>query len=267
MGFVTLGIFLVNQHGIEGAILQMVNHGITTGALFICVGLLYERTHSRMIADNSAIGAFMPLYVLFLGIFSLSSLAFPGTNSFVGELLVLFGAFAENKLLAAFAIPGALLAATYMLRLLQKIIWDRVEGHHGDGHGDGHGEAHGKGGHGHGHERHLWDLNYREVGTLAFLSVFVFWIGLNPRPFLGMMGASVTHVIGQAQAYSGEDLPRGGLPGLWKALAPGQDQGHGTEAAHGTEPTPAHGGGAAPTEGEAPAAAPGTEAPAPETKH
>ncbi len=267
MGFVTLGIFLVNQHGIEGAILQMVNHGITTGALFICVGLLYERTHSRMIADNSAIGAFMPLYVLFLGIFSLSSLAFPGTNSFVGELLVLFGAFAENKLLAAFAIPGALLAATYMLRLLQKIIWDRVEGHHGDGHGDGHGEGHGDGGHGHGHERHLWDLNYREVGTLAFLSVFVFWIGLNPRPFLGMMGASVTHVIGQAQAYSGEDLPRGGLPGLWKALAPGQDQGHGTEAAHGTEPTPAHGGDAAPAEGEAPAAAPGTEAPAPETKH
>ncbi|MBE0616786.1 MAG: NADH-quinone oxidoreductase subunit M, partial [Proteobacteria bacterium] len=208
MGFVTLGIFLVNQRGIEGAILQMVNHGVTTGALFICVGILYERTHSRMIADNSAIGAFMPMYVAFLGLFSLSSLAFPGTNSFVGELLVLIGAFAQNKVLAAFAIPGALLAATYMLRLLQKIIWDRVSGHHG--HDDGHHApepAHGKKGKGHpkakthapepttahddhGHGRRLWDLDAREFGILAFLSIFVFWIGLNPKPFLRVMDAS-----------------------------------------------------------------------------
>ncbi len=245
MGFVTLGIFLVNQRGIEGAILQMVNHGITTGALFICVGILYERTHSRMIADNSAIGSFMPVYVTFLGLFSLSSLAFPGTNSFVGELLVLIGAFAENKVLAAFAIPGALLAATYMLRLLQKIIWDRVSGHHGheEEHappahgkkGKGHGKAHGAEpeAHGHGHGRHLWDLDLREAGILAFLSVFVFWIGLHPKPFLRVMDASIGHVVGQAHAEASA-LPTGGLPGLWHALFPSEAHGggHGAEAGH-----------------------------------
>ncbi len=249
MGFVTLGIFLVNQAGIEGAILQMVNHGITTGALFICVGILYERTHSRMIADNSAIGAFMPVYVTFLGIFSLSSLAFPGTNSFVGELLVLIGAFAENKLLAAFAIPGALLAATYMLRLLQKIVWDRVEGHHGHeeehgappAKGNGKRKAHTKSSahepqkhdaHGdHAHGRRLRDLDLREFGTLAFLAVFVFWIGLNPKPFLRAMDASVAHVVTQAHAEP-STLPSGGLPGLWNALFP--------SAAHGADHGEAH---------------------------
>ncbi len=224
MGFVTLGIFLVNLRGIEGAILQMVNHGITTGALFICVGILYERTHSRMIKDNAAIGSFMPVYVAFLGLFSLSSLAFPGTNSFVGELLVLVGAFAENKLLAAFAIPGALLAATYMLRLLQKIIWDRVSGHHG--HDEEHeGEDHGHAEEGHGdHHAPLTDLNLREGAMLAFLSVFVVWIGLHPGPFLRVMDASIEHVVDQASAAEG--LPEGGLPGLWNALFPSA-AGHG----------------------------------------
>ena len=233
MGFVTLGIFLVNQRGIEGAILQMVNHGITTGALFICVGIIYERTHSRLIRDNSAIGAFMPVYVAFLGLFSLSSLAFPGTNSFVGELLVLIGAFTQNKVLAAFAIPGALLAATYMLRLLQKIIWDRVSGHHG--HGGGHGE-----GHGHDDEarrRHLFDLDLREGAMLAFLSVFVFWIGLNPRPFLRVMDHSIRNVITQARVTEG--LPEGGLPGLMEALFP--SAGHHGEAGGPGEGAPAHG--------------------------
>jgi len=254
MGFVTLGIFLVNQRGIEGAILQMVNHGITTGALFICVGILYERTHSRMIADNSAIGAFMPMYVGFLGLFSLSSLAFPGTNSFVGELLVLIGAFSKDKVLAAFAIPGALLAATYMLRLLQKIVWDRVGGHHGheeEHHaptpagkkGKGHKKTHGTepAAHGeHGHGRHLWDLDLREFGILAFLSVFVFWIGLNPKPFLRVMDASIQNVVGQAQVEA-SILPSGGLGGLWSALFPsaGHGSAHGEEAGH--EAAPAHG--------------------------
>jgi NADH-quinone oxidoreductase subunit M len=254
MGFVTLGIFLLNQRGIEGAVLQMVNHGITTGALFICVGIIYERTHSRMIADNSAIGAFMPMYVGFLGLFSLSSLAFPGTNSFVGELLVLIGAFAKNKVLAAFAIPGALLAATYMLRLLQKVVWDRVSGHHDGGHGEEHPAPAGKRGKGHkkahasepaahgdhGPGRHLWDLDLREFGTLAFLAVFVFWIGLNPKPFLRVMDASIQNVIGQTQVEA-SILPTGGLSGLWNALFPtaGHGADHGEEGGH--EAAPVHG--------------------------
>ena len=244
MGFVTLGTFLVNQRGLEGAILQMVNHGITTGALFICVGIIYERTHSRLIKDNSAVGAFMPVYVAFLGLFSLSSLAFPGTNSFVGELLVLIGAFAQNKVLAAFAIPGALLAATYMLRLLQKIIWDRTSGHH-----HGHGEEHGHEDHAaEAHRRHLFDLDLREAGMLAFLSVFVFWIGLHPKPLLRIMDASVRNVVVQARTAQG--LPEGGLQGLLEALFPdagghgepgtGEGPTHGAPAAHGDSGGAAH---------------------------
>ncbi len=234
MGFVTLGIFLMNTSGIEGAILQMVNHGITTGALFISVGLIYERSHSRLISDNSAIGGMMPIFVAFFTLFSLSSLGFPGTNSFVGELYVLVGAFQENKLLGAMAIPGALLAATYMLRLLQKIIWDRS-----DGHGHHHAEGHGDGGHG-GH--HFKDLNLREFATLSVLAVFVLWIGLYPRPFVHAMAASVERVVTQAKAADPAQLPKG-----WSGFAASvlgiADHGGG----HG-EAAPAHG---APAHGEA----------------
>jgi len=186
MGFVTLGIFLLNTQGIKGAILQMVNHGITTGALFICIGIIYERTHSREIKDNSALGMVMPIYVTFLGIFTLSSFAFPGTNSFVGEFLVLIGAFSKYKLVGALAIPGAILAAAYMLRLFQKMVWADSDGHaHHDEHGNG--SSH----------HVLSDLNAREIGTLLFLAVFVFWIGLHPAPLLKVMDASVTHLVGQ----------------------------------------------------------------------
>jgi NADH-quinone oxidoreductase subunit M len=212
-----------------------------------------------LIADNSAIGKFMPMYVGFLGLFSLSSLAFPGTNSFVGELLVLIGAFSQWKLLAAFAIPGALLAAAYMLRLLQKIVWDRVSGHeHGHGHEEGHGAT---GAHG-AHERHLFDLNPREFATLAVLTVFVFWIGLNPRPFLTVMDASVQNVIAQSAVASEEQLPSGGLPGLMNAL--GISLGH--HGGHEAAPGAAHGEehGTVPDEETQPEAAPGAETPPPQ---
>lgn len=194
MGFVTLGIFLLSREGIEGGILQMVNHGITTGALFICVGIIYERTHSREIKDNSALGMFMPIYVTFFGIFSLSSLAFPGTNSFVGEFLVLMAAFRANPIVGAIAIPGAILAAAYMLRLLQKVVWDKSDGHLHHDHGDAH-EG--------GHSRILRDLDLRETLCLAFLVIFVFWIGLNPQPVLSVMDASVTHLVEQVVAGQG----------------------------------------------------------------
>jgi len=101
MGFVTLGLFVLNQQGIEGAVLQMVNHGITTGGLFLCVGIIYERTHSRLIADNVGLAAPMPQYATLLVIFALSSLGLPGTNSFVGEFLVLVGTFLWSKVATA----------------------------------------------------------------------------------------------------------------------------------------------------------------------
>ncbi len=190
MGFVTLGIFVLNFRGIEGAILQMLNHGITTGALFICVGIIYERTHSRDIADNSALVKIMPLYVTFFGIFSLSALAFPGTNSFVGEILVLIGAFTHSNWTGALAIPGAILAAAYMLRLLQKIIWADQPGHHAH-------QEHGADPHEEGDKRHLWDLDAREFFILAFLTIFVFFIGFHPGPFLEVMNASISHLVEQ----------------------------------------------------------------------
>jgi NADH-quinone oxidoreductase subunit M len=176
MGFVTLGIFLLNTNGIEGAILQMINHGVTTGALFLCVGMIYERTHSRELSAASGVGKLMPWYVTFLAFFSLSSLAFPGTNSFVGEFLILVGGFTENKIVAGCAIPGAVLAAAYMLRMLQKVVWGGIDNPTHTG---------------------LLDLEIREIVTLAPLLVFVFWIGLSPEPFMDVMHASVAHLLDQ----------------------------------------------------------------------
>jgi len=182
MGFVTLGIFVLNTKGIEGAMLQMINHGITTGALFFCVGMIYERTHSRELARHAGIGQYMPLYVTFLAFFSLSSLAFPGTNSFVGEFLVLAGGFAKSKLITAFAIPGAVLAAAYMFRMLQRVVWGFPKNPDHSG---------------------LFDLSAREVVVLAPLLFFVLWIGLAPEPFLSVMRPSIDHLLTQVGAGSG----------------------------------------------------------------
>ncbi len=176
MGFVTLGIFVLNKEGVEGAILQMINHGVTTGALFLCVGMIYERTHSRELGLAAGVGRFMPIYVTFLTFFSLSSLAFPGTNSFVGEFLVLAGTFADHKILAACAIPGAVLAAAYMFRMLQKVVWGGTKNPD---------------------QSYLTDLTLREIVTLAPLLVFVFWIGLAPEPFMAVMHTSVDHLLQQ----------------------------------------------------------------------
>ena len=123
MGFVTLGMFVMNQQGIEGAVLQMVNHGITTGALFLCVGIIYERTHSRLIVDNIGLARPMPQYATLLVIFALSSLGLPGTNSFVGEFLVLVGTFLWSKAATALASLGIILAAAYLLYMVQRVAF------------------------------------------------------------------------------------------------------------------------------------------------
>ncbi|MDP3478730.1 MAG: NADH-quinone oxidoreductase subunit M [Desulfoprunum sp.] len=180
MGFVTLGIFVMNIQGIEGAILQMINHGITTGALFLCVGMIYERTHSRDLRSATGIGQYMPVFVTFVGFFSLSAFAFPGTNSFVGEFLILAGTFKYSIPLALAAIPGAVLAAAYMLRMLQKIIWGGTDNPD---------------------QSLLTDLNAREIVTLAPFLFFVFWIGLGAQPFIELMHTSVAHLLQQFQTY------------------------------------------------------------------
>jgi NADH-quinone oxidoreductase subunit M len=174
MGFVTLGIFVLNAQGIEGAILQMINHGITTGALFLCVGIIYERTHSRLIADNAGLAGPMPRYATFLVIFALSSLGLPGTNSFVGEFLVLVGTFFSSKPVAAVAALGIILAAAYLLWMVQRVAFGSPAAHAGGG---------------------LPDLTLREMAILSPLVVLVFWIGLFPNPVLTPMHASVNHLV------------------------------------------------------------------------
>ena len=123
MGFVTLGIFLFNLHGVEGALFQMLNHGIVTGAMFMMIGLLYERSHSREMKDNMGLGKFMPGFMFFWGLFALASLGFPGTNGFVSEILVFIGAFEHSLLVGMLCVPGALLAAAYMFRVSLKLAW------------------------------------------------------------------------------------------------------------------------------------------------
>jgi NADH-quinone oxidoreductase subunit M len=174
MGFVTLGLFMFNIQGIEGAVMQMVNHGITTGGLFLCVGVIYERTHSRQIADNVGLTKPMPRYATLLVIFALSSLGLPGTNSFVGEFLVLAGTFLWSKIAAALASLGIILAAAYLLWMVQRVAFGVPAPY-----------ALSK----------LRDVDHREMAALAPLVVLVFWIGLFPNPLLTRMHASVEKVL------------------------------------------------------------------------
>ncbi|EFL51078.1 proton-translocating NADH-quinone oxidoreductase, chain M [Solidesulfovibrio fructosivorans JJ]] len=173
MGFVTLGIFLFSVKGVSGAILQMLNHGITTGGLFMMVGLIYERSHSREIADNQGLGKFMPAFMFLFGVFSFSSLAFPGTNSFVGEILVLIGAFSNNPWVGFAAVPGAMLAAAYMLRLLQRVTWGEPSAFKKSWH----------------------DLGAREWVTLIPLALLVFYIGLAPSLAIKTIEPSIERVL------------------------------------------------------------------------
>lgn len=176
MGLVTLGIFTLNLRGLEGGILQMFNHGVTTGALFLSVGLIYERTHTRSIADYGGLMKVAPVYTAFLALFALSSMALPGTNSFVGELLVLSGAFAANLAVGAAAVLGALLGAAYLLGMYRKVALGPASI---------------------GVRFKIRDVNAREMAAILPLAVFVVWIGLYPKPFLEIIDASVKHLLAQ----------------------------------------------------------------------
>ena len=190
MGFVTLGIFTLNIEGVEGAILQMISHGVATGALFLCVGMIYERTHSRELRSATGVGKYMPIFVTFLAFFSLASFGFPGTSGFVGEFMILAGTFRHSTALALAAIPGAVLAAAYMLRMLQKIVWGGTDNPD---------------------QSWLKDLNLREIVILCPFLFFVFWIGLGPQPFIDLMHITVTNLLDQfhghqAQAVAAAEL-------------------------------------------------------------
>ncbi len=179
MGFVTLGIFVLNSRGVEGAILQMVNHGIVTGALFLAIGQFYDRTHSRLVEDFGGIAKPMPIYATLWVIFSFASFGFPGTNSFIGEFLVLVGAFERHLLLAAAATLGLILSAFYMLRIVRQALFGPVVKSLSTS---------------------LADLNIRELVAVIPLAALVFLIGLYPGPWLSVMHASVNHLLAQVGA-------------------------------------------------------------------
>ncbi len=173
MGFVTLGIFLFNLRGVEGALFQMLNHGIVTGAMFMMIGCVYERSHSRNISDNMGLGKYLPAFMFFWGLFALASFGFPGTNGFVGEILVFVGAFEDNLWIGACLVPGALLAAAYMLRVSQKMAWGEPAS-----------------------PTSKWtDLNAREWVYLTVPAVFVLVIGLAPGYFFKVIDPSIEKLL------------------------------------------------------------------------
>ena len=182
MGFVTLGLFTFTSGGLEGAMLQMLNHGITTGALFICVGLLYERLHTREMNAAAGLGKFMPLFITAFGVFALSSMAFPGTNSFVGEFLVLASTFAAVPMVAIGAVPGVIIAAAYVLRLLQRLAWGGTQNPDHTG---------------------IKDLKWHEIFALLPLLALVFWLGLRPGPFVEAMRPSLLQLLQLVQSGGG----------------------------------------------------------------
>jgi len=172
MGFVTLGIFLFNVRGAQGAILQMVSHGITTGGLFILAGFLFERSRDPALGGNLGLGKFLPAFMGFWGFMAFAGFAFPGTSNFVGEFLVLLGAFERSIWVGALAVPGALLAAGYMLRPTQKMTWGTPS------------------------KADTWsDLNGREWTCLLPLAFLVLYIGLAPTIFFKVMNPTVNHLL------------------------------------------------------------------------
>ncbi|HPR63507.1 MAG TPA: NADH-quinone oxidoreductase subunit M [Thermoanaerobaculia bacterium] len=174
LGFVMLGIFALNPAGITGGTLQMINHGISTGALFLLVGIVYERRHTRMISDYGGLSKVMPVYAIIFMIITLSSIGLPAMNGFVGEFTILLGAFDRSWVWALFAATGIVLGAAYMLWMYQRVFFGEVTHKENEG---------------------LQDLSLREKWTLYPLIILVFWIGLYPKPFLERLENSVKYIV------------------------------------------------------------------------
>ena len=174
MGFVMLGMFALNHTGLAGSILQMLNHGISTGALFLLVGIIYERRHNRMIAEYGGIAKVMPVYATFFLIITMSSIGLPTLNGFIGEFTILIGAFHHSWVWALFAASGIVLGAAYMLWMYQRVFFGELTNEK---------------------NKDLKDLNLREQWTLIPLIIIAFWIGLYPKPFFRIMEPTVTRAL------------------------------------------------------------------------
>lgn len=183
MGYVVLGLFAFNHFGVTGALYQMLNHGISTGALFFLVGMIYERTHSREISKYGGLASVLPLFTIFFFITTLSSIAVPMTNGFVGEFLILLGTFKAQPIIASVAVTGVVFGAVYMLWMFKRVFF----GQKGELVADEHHPLH--------------DLNKREVMVLVPLVIFMFWMGLFPGQFLGFSKVSLNHLVENRMNY------------------------------------------------------------------
>ncbi|MCZ6605528.1 MAG: NADH-quinone oxidoreductase subunit M [Alphaproteobacteria bacterium] len=174
MGFVTLGIFAATHQGVAGAIFQMLSHGIVSAALFLCVGVVYDRMHTREIVRYGGLVHRMPRYALVFMVFTLASIGLPGTSGFIGEFLVLIGVFEVSSWFAFLAATGIILGAAYMLFLYRRVMFGELVRED---------------------LKDILDLNWREVTIFAPLVAIVLWMGLFPQSFLGPMEASVEHLV------------------------------------------------------------------------
>ncbi|MCA9741188.1 NADH-quinone oxidoreductase subunit M [candidate division KSB1 bacterium] len=179
LGFVMLGIFSFTHQGMQGGLIQMVNHGLSTGALFLIVGMIYERRHTRMIEDFGGLARQIPIFTTFFMIVTLSSIGLPGLNGFVGEFLVLLGTFQTNVTLAVLATSGVIFAAVYMLWMFKRVMFGPITREE---------------------NKRLTDLSKREVAVLVPIVVFIVWIGVYAQPFLGKMEKSVDSLLAQLKA-------------------------------------------------------------------
>jgi NADH-quinone oxidoreductase subunit M len=179
LGFVVLGIFSRQTAGIEGSVLQMVNHGLSTGALFLLVGMLYERRHTRLIAAYGGLWRQMPIFAVFFLVVMFSSIGLPGLNGFVGEFLILLGTFEYKRSFAVCAASGIILGAVYMLWMYQRVMYGEIT---------------------HEENRHLSDLSPREIALLVPVVLMIVWIGVYPYTFLRPMDAATARLLEQMQA-------------------------------------------------------------------
>jgi NADH-quinone oxidoreductase subunit M len=176
MGFVMLGLFALNMQGLQGAVLQMINHGISTGALFLVVGMIYDRRHTRLISDFGGIAKVMPVFSAIFMIVTLSSIGLPFTNGFVGEFLILLGTFEANTVYGVVAASGVVLSACYMLWMYQRVFFGKVTRPENE---------------------RLTDLGWREKIILLPLLILIFWIGIYPSPFLERIEPAIEKVLNQ----------------------------------------------------------------------
>ncbi len=166
LGFVILGLMALNIESVDGAVLQMINHGLSTGALFMLVGMLYERRHTRELSEFGGIAKTMPVFATIFMIATLSSIGLPGLNGFVGEFLILLGSFFANPVYAVLAGTGVILGAVYMLRTYQKVFWGKITNKANED---------------------LHDLSAREIIVMIPILIMIVWIGVYPKPFLNII--------------------------------------------------------------------------------